>query len=458
MLHANDLHPYQRHCVEHICKTPHCALFLDMGLGKTVSTLTAIETLLNDEYAITRVLIIAPKRVAQSTWSDELSKWSHLSRLTLSKILGTETQRRHGADADADLYVINRENIAWLVANYAKRWRWDCIVIDELSSFKSHSSQRFRALKLVRAKARRIIGLTGTPTPNGMHDLWAQMFLIDGGERLGKTIGAYRREYFTEGRRSAQVVFDYKLRGGAEEQIRQRLADIAISMSKEDYLTLPDCITQDVPVTLSDAEYKRYKTFERSQVLELLGQEITAANAATLAGKLSQWANGVIYDEEHEAHELHDAKLDALREIVDVAPGNVLVAYAYQHDRARILSALRAYEPMELNSEEDLKRWNSGTARVLIGHPASMGHGLNIQAGGSVIVWFGLTWSLELYMQFNARLHRQGQDKPVIIHHLITRGTIDERIVQRLQDKRRTQDALMDAVRAIVEGYKGGGV
>lgn len=454
MLQVSQLHPYQAHCVEHIMKHPQCALLLDMGLGKTVSTLTAIERLMNEEFAISRVLVIAPKRVAQSTWSDEIAKWGHLSSLSVSKILGTEAQRRAAVASEADIYVINRENIAWLVSNYYKGWRWDCIVVDELSSFKSRTSQRFKALKFAREKARRIIGLTGTPAPNGLMDLWAQMYIIDGGERLGKTIGVYRNMYFSEGARSGHVVFNYNLRKGAEEAIRSKIADIAISMVKEDYLTLPSCIVRDVSVELSEAEYKRYKAFERTQVMELLGTEISAINAASLTGKLSQWANGAIYDEEKNVYELHSAKLEALKDIVDTAQSNVLIAYAYQHDRGRIYNALAEYAPRELNSHEDLEAWNRGEIKVLIGHPASMGHGLNIQAGGHVIVWFGLTWSLELYMQFNARLHRQGQDKPVIIHRLITKNTVDERIADSLSKKKVGQDGLMEAVKAIINGYK----
>lgn len=431
-----------------------CALLLDMGLGKTVSTLTALQHLKYDEYAIDKTLIIAPKRVAEHTWTDELDKWEHLRGLTASKILGNETQRRKAVEAEADLYLVNRENVAWLVANYINAWPFDCVVIDELSSFKSAKSQRFRAMRLARSRVSRIVGLTGTPAPNGLLDLWAQMYLIDQGQRLGKTITGYRREYFVEGRRNAQIVYDYKLRPESETRIKDRIKDICISMSKEDYLSLPECIVRDVPVRLSTADAKRYEDFERAQVMSLLGTEITAVNAAALSNKLAQYANGAIYDEDREVHDVHTAKIEALQEIVESSTNNVLIAYAYKHDRDRILQALSAYNPRELNTPEDLTAWNSGEVKVLIGHPASMGHGLNIQAGGNIIVWFGLTWSLELYMQFNARLHRQGQDKPVIIHRLVTSGTIDERIAKSLEGKRQTQDGIMEAVKALIQKHK----
>lgn len=454
MLNETNLHPYQRHCVEHIMQHEACALLLDMGLGKTVSTLTALQHLKYDEYAIDKTLIIAPKRVAEHTWTDELDKWEHLRGLTASKILGNETQRRKAVEAEADLYIVNRENVAWLVANYINAWPFDCVVIDELSSFKSSKSQRFRAMRLARSRVSRIVGLTGTPAPNGLLDLWAQMYLIDQGQRLGKTITGYRREYFVEGRRNAQIVYDYKLRPESEMRIKDRIKDICISMTKEDYLSLPECIVRDVPVRLSTADAKRYEDFERAQVMSLLGTEITAVNAAALSNKLAQYANGAIYDEAREVHDVHTAKIEALQDIVESSTSNVLIAYAYKHDRDRILQALSAYNPRELNHPEDLIAWNSGEVKVLIGHPASMGHGLNIQAGGNVIVWFGLTWSLELYMQFNARLHRQGQDKPVIIHRLVTAGTIDERIAKSLEGKRQTQDGIMEAVKALIQKHK----
>lgn len=440
--------------MEHILNHPACALFLDMGLGKTISTLTALQRLKYEEYAIDKTLIIAPKRVAENTWTDELTKWTHLAGLTAAKILGSETQRRKAMDEEKDLYIINRDNVSWLVTNYINAWPFDCVVIDELSSFKSSKSQRFKAMRLARSKTQRVVGLTGTPSPNGLLDLWAQMYLIDKGERLGKTITGYRRAYFSEGRRNAQIVYDYRPNADAEDKIKARLRDICISMTKEDYLSLPECIVRDVQVRLSEADLRRYNEFERKQVLELLGAEVTAINAAGLSNKLSQYANGAVYDESGEVHEVHTAKIDALKEIVETSTSNVLIAYAYKHDRARIMEALSGYDPQELNRPEDLKAWNEGRTKVLIGHPASMGHGLNIQAGGSVIVWFGLTWSLELYMQFNARLHRQGQDKPVIIHRLICSDTIDERMVKSLEDKRRTQDGVMEAVKAIIAKHK----
>lgn len=454
MLTIDKLHNYQLHCVEHIINNPACALFLDMGLGKTISTLTALQRLKYEEYAINKTLIVAPKRVAEYTWTDEIGKWAHLGGMTASKVLGNEAQRRRAMEAECDIYIINREMIPWLVSNYINAWPFDCVVIDELSSFKSSKSQRFKAMRLARNKTLRVIGLTGTPTPNGLVDLWAQMYIIDKGERLGRTITGYRKEFFVEGRRNAQIVFDYRPRPESEGRIRDRIKDICISMTKEDYLSLPECIVRDVSVRLSASEQQRYEDFEHSQVMQLLGQEITAVNAAALANKLSQYANGAIYDDHREVHEMHSAKLDALKEIVETSTSNILVAYAYKHDRDRIREALASYDPREIYSSEDLRAWNTGEIKVLIGHPASMGHGLNIQAGGSVIVWFGMTWSLELYMQFNARLHRQGQDQPVIIHRLITAQTIDERMASSLGEKKQTQDGIMDAVKAIIQKHK----
>lgn len=458
MPNRSDLHRYQQHAVKHIVENPACGLFLDMGLGKTVSTLTALYELQEEELAISRTLIIAPKRVAEYTWTAELDKWTHLRGLKAVKILGTEAQRRKAVSEEADLYVINRENIVWLVKNYGKQWRWDCIVIDELSSFKSHASQRFKALKAIRQKCNRIIGLTGTPSPNGYMDLWAEVYLLDGGERLGSTISKYRQTYFTEGRRSAQVVFDYKLREGSKKAIEDTIKDICISMSKEDFLTLPKCLKIDYSVSLSPNELKAYRSFERDRVLQLKEEQgedksLTAMSAATLCNALAQYASGAIYDEEKNVISIHDAKIEALAELVESAQSPVLIAYNYKHEKQRLLSALKSYKPRELNSEEDLRAWNAGEVAVLIGHPASMGHGLNIQAGGNIIIWFGLTWSLELYQQFNARLHRQGQTKPVMVYHLVVEETIERDMLKALESKGANQDALMKATKARLEKY-----
>lgn len=450
-----DLHPYQLHCVEHIKRQPYSALFLDMGLGKTVSTLTALQQLLDDELCISRVLIVAPRRVAEHTWTDELDKWEHLRGLRASRIIGTAAERSRAAQADAELYIVSRDNVKWLVTQYGKRWRWDALVIDELSSFKSHSSQRFKALRQVRQHFRRIVGLTGTPSPNGYMDLWAQLFLIDGGDRLGRTISAYRNSYFAPAKYIGHIIASYRLKAGADAVIQERLSDICISMTKEDYLSLPECLYIDHKVKLSDSDYRRYKRFERDQVLQLEreGDIISASSAAALCGALAQFASGAIYDDEHNAQELHTAKLDTLIELVESATSPVLIAYHYRHERWRLLSALRAYGVRELSSEADLRAWNAGDIPVLIGHPASMGHGLNIQSGGNTIIWFGLTWSLELYQQFNARLYRQGQTKPVIIHRLLVSDTIDERIAQSLESKDDLQRGVMNATRAILANY-----
>lgn len=321
-------------------------------------------------------------------------------------------------------------------------------MLDELSSFKNHTSQRFKALKHIRPQLSRVIGLTGTPTPNGLIDLWAQMYLIDQGQRLEPRIGSYRAKYFTEGRRSAQIVFDYKPRPNALQEIEAKLKDITLSMSKDDYLSLPECLYQNIYIDLSPSELKRYNQFKQDRITELQGEELTALSAGTLSGKLQQWANGAIYNEEHQPIELHSAKLEATLELVEQAQSPVLIAYSFRHDRDRLFDLLKAYQPRELNTPEDINDWNEGRIRVLIGHPASMGHGLNIQKGGNIILWFGLTWSLELYQQFNARLHRQGQSKPVVIYHLISRHTIDERILSTLSDKDATQSSILEAVKA----------
>lgn len=441
--------PYQEFATKHVIENPFSGLFLDMGLGKTVSTLTAVNQLMFDDLEVNKVLVIAPKRVAEDTWTTETAKWDHLKHLRVSVVLGTERQRKEALKAKADIYVINRENVAWLVGFYQSAFPFDMVVIDELSSFKSAKAIRFKSLRMVRPLIKRVVGLTGTPAPNGLIDLWPQMYLLDQGERLGKTITRYRENYFTPGRRNGQVIFDYKLKAESEQAIYDKIADICISMNAKDYLSLPERITRDVEIHLPAALKAKYDEFERDQILALENlDEISAVNAAALTNKLLQFANGAVYDSKKDWHEVHKAKLDALEEIVDTSNGQpVLVFYSYKHDLERIQKRLRAYKPRTLDSRQDIQDWNDGKIQVLLCHPASAGHGLNLQAGGNIIVWFGLTWSLELYQQANARLDRQGQTKPVIVHRLIIIGTMDEDVSKAIERKTAGQDALMDAVK-----------
>lgn len=446
-------HEYQAHCIDQILENSHIGLFLAMGLGKTVITLTAVEQLIYDRFDVSRCLVIAPKRVAETTWSDEADKWDHLTHLTISKILGTAQERIAGAEADADIYLINRENVVWLVNRYSDKWKWDMIVIDELSSFKSNNAKRFKALRKVRPLADRIVGLTGTPSPNGLMDLWAEVYLLDGGERLGRSISGYRDRYFVPGRRNGYTVFSWNPKPGAAKKVEQLLSDLCVSMTAEDYLTLPDVIVNDIPVRMSAEETKKYKEFEHRQVMELDGKELTAFDAASVWGKLLQLANGAAYDEDHEVIDFHDRKLEALEEIVDTAAGNpVLVFYNFRHDLERIQSRIRG---TVLQTADDIRNWNAGGIPVLLAQPASTGHGLNLQAGGHIIVWFGLNPSLELYQQANARLYRQGQKETVIIHRLITRGTVDEDVINKLELKEKGQDHLIEALKARIRSYKG---
>lgn len=458
----SDLHDYQIFGYKHIINTPYCGLFLDMGLGKTVTTLTAINTLIYEDLEIKNVLIVAPKRVVETVWSDECEKWDHLKHLKVVKIVGTEPKRIEALKKEADIYVVSRDNIAWLCAFYGGILPFDMLVIDELSSFKSYKSLRFKALKLARPSIKRVVGLTGTPAPNGYIDLWAQLYLIDRGERLEKTITKYRERYFREGRRNGAVVYDYKLLNDAEEQINQRISDICISMKSNDYLDMPELIMNRVSVTLPPAIKKMYDDFEKDKVLDLIkpeaegSKEINVINAAALANKLLQFANGAIYDEDHTAHEIHKEKIDALKDIIEDANGkSILVAWSFQHDRDRLMEALKAYKPRELKSEKDIRDWNEGKVQVMLAHPASAGHGLNLQAGGNIIVWFGLTWSLELYQQFNGRLYRQGQkSRTVIIHHIITEGTHDEDVIKAIEAKDEKQESLLSSIKAKINKYK----
>ena len=459
MLNRSNLHDYQERGVSHIIGNEYCALFLDMGLGKTVTTLTAIKELL-DNCIISNALVIAPKKVTQVTWSDEIKNWEHLQGLTISVIDGTAKQRREAMAAKADIYAVSRDNIVWLVLEHGGvKLPYDMVVIDELSSFKNHASKRFRAMRKVRKFIPRVVGLTGTPAPNGLIDLFAQMYLIDEGQRLGKTVTAYRDRFFRPGKRNGDIVYTYELKapqGETEQQISDLISDITISMTAEDYLKMPDKIMLYDYVDLAPKILAMYRDFEKEQILELINSDepISAASAAALSNKLQQFANGAIYDAERNVKDLHDEKLDKLEELVEAANGEpVLIAYSYKHDLGRIMQKLKAYKPVKLERPEHIADWNAGKIPVLVTHPASAGHGLNLQKGGHNIVWFGNTWSLELYQQFNARLYRQGQGKPVTIHHIVTRGTIDEKIIKSLDGKRETQDGLMESIKELMEFY-----
>lgn len=421
-------------------------------MSKTTITLTAIKDLLFDSFEVHKILIVAPLRVARDTWPEELGKWEHLSKLKFSVAVGTEQERKAALRAKADIYIINRENTTWLIEDSKMPWIWDMLVVDELSSFKSHQSKRFRSLMKVRPKVKRIVGLTGTPTANGLMDLWAEFRLLDMGKRLGRFIGQYRNTYFTPDKRNGQVIFSYKPLPNAEKQIYDKLYDITISMKSTDHLIMPELVTSEYSVRLSDKERKHYDELKQELVLQVPDGEITAANAAALSGKLCQMANGAVYGDEGSYINIHDRKLDALEDLMEAVNGKpVLVAYWFKHDLERIKERLhKLHIPFaQLDSSESISRWNCGELPVALIHPASAGHGLNLQSGGSTLIWFGLTWSLELYQQTNARLWRQGQTaETVVLHHIITKGTIDEQIMKALSEKNKTQTALIEAVKA----------
>ena len=448
-------YPYQKAAEEWILTHRRCGLFLEMGLGKTVITLTAVKKLIED-FAVTRVLVIAPLRVAATVWAEEAAKWDHLTGLRCVKVLGSRQDREAALRKDADVYIINRENVAWLVAYQAtsKIWPFDMLVLDELSSFKSPKAERFRSLKRTLPAVRRVVGLTGTPTPNGLIDLWSQIYLLDRGERLGKFVGRYRDEYFIPGQQNGAIVYNWVPKRGAPEQIYGKINDICMSMKAEDYLEMPARINVDAPVALPFSAQQAYDTMERDLVLPFAGEAITAQNAAVLTGKLLQLANGAIYTEDYKYKLVHEVKLDALEDLIEAANGEpVLVYYSFRHDAERILR--RFPQARQLLTSQDVNDWNSGNVPIMIAHPASAGHGLNLQAGGHIIIWFGLTWSLELYQQANARLFRQGQSKPVTIFHVITKGTVDEDVLKVLTGKAVRQDALIDAVKARIDQYAG---
>ena len=454
------LHNYQVVAKDFIIGHPYAAVILDMGMGKTATTLSAVNELMFDRFEVTKVLVIAPLRVANTVWSDEIEQWAELRHLRYSKIVGTPKQRKVALQKDADVYIVNRENLPWLVEQCSPYFKWDMVVIDELSSFKSWQSKRFKAFMAMRPYMKRIVGLTGTPSSNGLMDLFAEFKVIDGGERLGRFIGEFRSRYFEEGRRNGSIVYEYIPMDYAECQIQDKISDITISMKALDYLDMPDLISTKKLVRMSEKEKEKYSQFKKEYVLsELDGLEVTAANAASLTNKLVQLSNGAVYSDYHTVVALHEQKLDALEDILESANGEpVLVAYWFKHDLARIMGRVEKLKVKSrvLKTEEDIREWNKGNVPVGILHPASAGHGLNLQKGGHHLVWFGLTWSLELYQQTNARLWRQGQEaETVVIQHIVTEGTIDEEILKALENKDAQQERLIAAVKAQVGGADG---
>lgn len=459
-------HSYQQYCEDKIIELPYIGLFLDMGLGKTVITLTAIYKLKYHRFSLNRALVIAPKKVAEATWSSESAKWNHLNSLRVSVVLGSAAQRIAALEQAADVYVTNRDNVKWLVDYYTdpahreRVWPFDCVVLDESSSFKNHKAVRFKALKMMRPRIKRLIELTGTPTPHGLTDLWAQVYLLDGGERLGRTISTYRDIFFVPDKRNAMSVWSYKPKDGAPERIYELISDICISMKAADYLTLPDCITEEIPVMLDAKAKATYERLERDMLLEVDPETwITAGSAGVLTNKLLQLCDGAVYDENGKATILHDCKVEAFMETVEQLNGqHALVFYNFQHDRERLLEALdrtklhvKVYE-----GAEDEVAWNAGQIDILLAHPASCAYGLNLQRGGHHVIWFGLTWSLELYQQANKRLHRQGQEHPVIIHHLIVQDGVDEDVMRALSGKEKTQESLLNALKVRLDKARKG--
>lgn len=455
-LGIKDLHQYQHRGVEHILTNPRSALFLDMGLGKTITTLTAVRYLVFEELEVDKVLIIAPKRVAESVWGAEIDKWEHLEGLRISKIAGTEKQRLKALHTDAHIYTIGRDNVAWLCGHFGgMSLPFDWVIIDELSSFKNPKALKFKALKKAIQSVPRVTGLTGTPAPNGYMDLWSQIYLLDSGERLGKTITKYRDVYFTK----SYSGWGYDIKDFSEDAINEKIKDIVISMKKEDFLDMPACTINDIVIDMPPKILDKYKEFEREQVLEFISmleeteQEITALNASALRNKLLQFANGAIYDSEKNVHIIHDLKMEALQEIVEEANGQpILVGWCFKHDRDRILQKFKG--AVQLSTDDHIQQWNRGEIPMLLMHPASGGHGLNLQKGGHIIAWYGLNDSLELYEQFNARLDRQGQTEAVIINRILLAGTQDLNVANNLERKAKSQDSLMEAVKDLVAKYK----
>ena len=444
-------HNYQAYATDFILDHPEAAVFLDMGLGKSVITLTALLDLCLDRFEISKVLVIAPLRVARDTWSTEIHKWDHLKPFTYSVVVGTVAERKAALAKKAHIYLINRENVSWLVEDSGFPFDFDMVVIDELSSFKSYQAKRFRSLLKVRPKIKRIVGLTGTPSSNGLMDLWAEFRVLDLGKRLGRFITHYRNTYFQPDKRNGMVIYSYKPLPGAEDAIYSQISDMTISMKAVDHLNMPECIMNEVRVSLSEEERQKYDTLRDDLILSIGDSDIDAANAASLSNKLSQMANGAVYGDEKSVHHIHDHKLDALEDLIEAANGKpVLVAYWFKHDLERIQ---KRFKVREIKTSKDITDWNDGKIPVAVIHPASAGHGLNLQAGGSTLIWFGLTWSLELYQQTNARLWRQGQKSAtVVIHHIIAEDTIDELILKALHKKEKSQNALIDAVRVMLKG------
>ena len=443
-------HEYQTYATDFILEHPIAAVFLEMGLGKSVITLTAIYELMLNRFEVQKVLVIAPLRVARDTWPAEIEKWEHLKGLTYSVAIGTEAERLAALKSSSHLYLINRENVDWLITKSNLPFDYDMVIIDELSSFKSYSSKRFKSLLKVRPKVKRMVGLTGTPSGNGLMDLWAEFRVLDMGHRLGRFITNYRNNFFVPDKRNQQMIFSYKPKHGAEDAIYKLISDITISMKSADFLKMPECVINEVPVVLSEKEWSIYNTLREDMVVGLENVELDAVNAAALSGKLLQMANGAVYNEEKDIIPIHDKKLDALEDLIEGANGKpVLIAYWYNHDLQRIK---KRFSVREIKTSKDIKDWNNGEIPVAVIHPASAGHGLNIQFGGSTIIWFGLTWSLELYQQTNARLWRQGQNDTVVIHHIITKNTIDEDVMSALRKKEKIQSALIDSVKARIGG------
>ena len=457
MTRVYNPYPYQDYAAKAIIDNPAIGLFLDMGLGKTVITLTALQDLKFNRWCINKILIIAPKKVAEDTWQTEAQKWEHLKRLRVVGVLGTATQRADALATAADIYVINRENTQWLVEYYGRNWPFDTVVLDESSSFKNHQAKRFRALKTVRPRINRIIELTGTPNPHGLMDLWSQVFLLDGGERLGRTISVYRDIYFNPDKRNRTTIFSYAPKDGAEEEIHKRISDICISMKAADYLNLPDLIYEDIPVVLDEKAQRAYNKLEREMILQVDEDTITANTAATLSGKLLQLCNGAVYDVDHEVVPVHECKIEAFLEAVEQLNGqHALVCYSFVHDKERLLKALEktGLRVRVYAGAQDKDDWNAGKIDLLLIHPASCGYGLNLQEGGHHIIWYGLTWNLEEYQQANKRLHRQGQEHPVIVHHLIVKGGRDEDVIRSLASKDDVQESLLQSLKVRIKEVK----
>lgn len=454
-------HGYQQYCIDKAVEIKKIGLFLDMGLGKTVTTLTAIKELKYNRFEVRKVLVIAPKKVAEGTWTREKDKWEHTKMLRVSQVLGSQTRRIRALNTPADIYIINRENVVWLVDYYRNSWPFDMVVVDESSSFKSHKAKRFKALASEESHINRMIILTGTPSPNGLNDLWSQVYLLDGGERLGKRYTQFRERYFDPGDRGNNVIYNYKAKPGSEESILQKISDICISMKAEDYLELPEITYHEIPVELDSKSRRAYAELERKMVLELPEdeEEISVTSAAALSNKLLQLGNGAIYDDDGNYHEVHGCKIEAFLELIESLQGKpALVFYNYQHDRIRILKALEksGLQIRELKTAKDEDDWNAGKIDILLAHPASSAYGLNLQQGGNHVIWFGLTWNYELYTQANKRLHRQGQTERVIIHHLVCTGTRDEDVMQALERKDNVQEWVMKSLKARIKAIKEG--